>query len=297
MVNELLKISKKPENPLQILQAGLELEIQLVVHTIHAYETHYLRLLGVNVNLLPMISLGYGGRLCNMALISASSTWEGFKGNIIRSVRKNGHSYNEQKLLDCSKHTVSFKYILEPLARRDCIVHNLGIVDQEYKQAIPSSNLNIGDSITTDLSYLKESSAAFFRTATEIVQTLVRDDLLPSGYEKPIHEEFQRDPIITSDSTFTQFKKIVQGKKEAVISKEAEYATLFEVGELQEGIESLPTEEVASSIMNGIGKFVDKVSNAIKTLDGGKWEIISHEITVISKSIIVSFLIKRQKSG
>ena len=91
MVSELMKYALKPENPLQILQGGLEIEIQLVVQTLHAYTVHYLRLPGGE--LVKMSDLGYETRLCNMALVSAAATWDGFKGNIVRVVRENGQAF------------------------------------------------------------------------------------------------------------------------------------------------------------------------------------------------------------
>jgi len=292
LVDELVKYARQPENPLQILQAGLEIEIQLAVHTIHAYETHYLRLFGGSV-ILPMISLGYEGRLCNMTLVSAASAWDGFKGNIVRAVRANGHSFSEQKLSERLKNVGSSKRILEPLARRHCIVHNLARVDQDYKQAVPSTPLDIGDSVKTDLSYLKDSSVAFFETGVEITQLLVRDSLLPDGQQEPIHGGFQRDPAIVFNSKLKQFINEAGNVKETIMSEGTEYATLVEVGELQEGIEDMTSKDVAVSMISGLGGLINKVSDAIKTLDGGGWEIVSHEITVISKHLIVSFLLKR----
>lgn len=296
MVDELVKYARHPENPLQILQGGLEIEIQLAVHTIHAYETHYLRLFDGGV-ILPMINLGYEGRLCNMALVSAASAWDGFKGNIVRAVRANGHSFGERKLSDCLKKIGSSERILEPLARRHCIVHNLAKVDQDYKQAVPATPLVIGDSVTTDLSYLKDSSVAFFETGVEITRLLVRDSLLPEGHQEPIHSGFQRDPTIVFNSKLKQFTNEAGNVKEAIMSEGTEYATLVEVGELQKGIEDMKSKDVAVSMISGLGGLVNKVSDAIKTLDGGGWEIVSHEITVISKHLIVSFLLKRQKAS
>ena len=119
MVNELLKYAKKPEGPLQILQAGLEIGIQLVVHTLHAYKTHYLQL--PQGQIVPMTSLGYESRLCNMALVNAAASWDGFVGNIVRIVRENGYSFNKQQLVEHLKQANGYQDIIEPLARRHCI--------------------------------------------------------------------------------------------------------------------------------------------------------------------------------
>jgi len=193
MVDELLKDARTPEGPLQILQAGLEAGIQVVVHTLEAYETHYLLLqLGKRI---PLSDLGYGAHLCNMALVNAAASWDGFKGNIVRAVKDSGHSLNRPQLQGHLKQISSYKHIVEPLARRHCIVHNLAKVDQDYKRDVPSSSLDEGDSLEVNLPYLKDASLAFFEAAVELVQFLVGAKLLPKGQEKTIGK-FQRGPDI-----------------------------------------------------------------------------------------------------
>lgn len=296
MVDELMKYAKKPETPLQILQAGLEIEIQLVVHTLHAYETHYLRLFEGSV-VVSMSSLGYEGRLCNMALVSAAGAWDGLKGNIVRLIRKGGHSFNEHKLNQLLKQSKSFNKIIEPLARRHCIVHNLARVDEDYKRDVPSTILGIGDAINTNLDYVKDASESFFEIGVDITHSLVKQGLLPDGQDIPIHGGFQRDPAISLHSKLTQFISEKQNGKEVFMTEGTEYATLVEVGELNEGLAAMSSKDVALSMIGGLGGLVNKVSNAIKTLDGGGWEIVSHEITVISRHLIVSFLVKRRKGS
>jgi len=201
MVNELLKIAKKPEGPLQILQGDLELGLQLVAHTIHIYKQHYIR---IPQGMVPMGELGYEKRLCNMALVSAAASWDGFKGNIVREVRESDHSFSESKLRQRLEQISSYECIKEPLARRHCIVHNSARVDQEYKRDIPSSQLNIGDSLAISLEYLKEASVSFFKTAVDLVKVLVEEGLIPKEYQKTIGE-FQRDPSLGETTLF--FKK------------------------------------------------------------------------------------------
>ena len=190
----MLKYALKPEGPLQILQGGLEIGIQLVVHTLHAYKAHYLKL--PQGKLVRMSNLGYEARLCNMALVSAAASWDGFKGNIVHAIRASGHSFSEHQLCERLEQMSGYERIVEPLARRHCIVHNLAKVDRDYKNDIPSSPLNIGDPLGINLSYLKDASAAFFDTAVELVTSLVGDGLLPKEQKKPIGE-FQSDPGIT----------------------------------------------------------------------------------------------------
>ncbi len=193
MISELLKYAKKPEGSLQILQAGLEMGIQLVVHTLHAYKKHYLQL--PQGQIVPMTNIGYESRLCNMALVNAAASWNGFEGNIVRIAREGGHSFSKQQLFKNLKQISSYQHIIEPLARRHCIVHNLAKIDRDYKKAVPSSPLVIGDSLDTNLSYLENASVSFFKTACELIKLLVRDGLLAEGCQNTIGE-FQHDPAL-----------------------------------------------------------------------------------------------------
>ncbi len=193
MVDALFKHARKAEGPLKIFQGELEIAIQLVVHTLKSYQAHYLRL--PRGEYVRMSDLGYEPRLCNMAIVNAAAAWDGFKGNIIRTARASSHSFSERQLYGMLKQTNSYEGIIEPLARRHCIVHNRTKVDQEYKKNVLSSQLCVDDTLYTDLSYLKDASVAFFQTAVEVVKLLVRDGLLPEGQERTIGE-FQRDPYI-----------------------------------------------------------------------------------------------------
>ena len=81
------------------------------------------------------------------------------------------------------------------MARRDCIVHNLSKVDQDYKNDVSQSKFQIGDFFPTDLPYLKDSSVFFFNVAVELLQFIVGDGLLPPEQGLPIGD-FQRDPVL-----------------------------------------------------------------------------------------------------
>jgi len=282
----------KPENPLQILQGGLEIEIQLVVQTLHAYTAHFLRLPGGMI--VKMSDLGYESRLCNMALVSAAATWDGFLGNIVRTARASALKFNEKQLYVRLKTLASYKNIMEPLARRHCIIYNLAQVDHDYKKDIPSSSLNIGDPVGTELSYLKDASVAFFNTGVELVELLVANKLLPQGQQKTIGE-FQGNPRIEFDNILPEYHTKSLDGKQTRVADDTEYATLVQVGELEAHISDLAPEDVALSFTKALGGLVHKVTQAIKTLDGGGWQIMSHEITAISKHLIVTFLVKRQK--
>jgi len=151
-----------------------------------------------------MCELGYETRLCNMALVSAAASWDGFKGNIVRAVRESGHPSSESELCQRLEQISNYERIKEPLARRHCIVHYSARVDADYKRDVPSSQLNIGDPLGISLEYLKEASASFFETAVDLVKVLVGEGLIPKEYQKTIGE-FQRDPSLGEMTLF--FKK------------------------------------------------------------------------------------------
>jgi len=44
----------------------------------------------------------------------------------------------------------------------------------------------------------------------------------------------------------------------------------------------MASREAALSMTKALGELVNKVTQAIKTLDGGGWEIVSHEILMVS---------------
>jgi len=192
-MERLSRDARAPEGPLQLLQGMLEIEIQLVVHTLHAYKRHAVRI--PDGRLFRMSELGYETRLCNMALVSAAATWEGFCGNIMRIIRSSGQRINKRQLLRYVKQTTQYQYITEPLARRDCIVHNFAKVDSKYKLAVPDSTLNINDSLSIRLSYLKQASTAFFNTGVALTNMLIQNGLLPDGLQRTIGE-FQNEPGI-----------------------------------------------------------------------------------------------------
>lgn len=182
--SRLLPYSKKAEGPLKIFQGNLELDIQLVTYTQFAYTKHALSFPG-GLTVL-MAELGYGERLCKMAVVNAAAAWDGFIGNIIRAVRENGKKFKEDDVYTRLSQMKDYQEIMEPLARRHCIVHNQGIIDSEYKKSVPNSNGRLGDELHTDLDYLKSASGRFFNAALNLMKYVVRDGYLEEKFKEPI---------------------------------------------------------------------------------------------------------------
>ncbi|UCB42483.1 MAG: hypothetical protein JSV77_08465, partial [Dehalococcoidales bacterium] len=143
--NELFPNTRKPSNPLEILQAELEGMLQLMNHTVKVYESSRVRLRGARR--IKLVDLGYIAVLCNMGLVSAVASWEGFKGNIIRRVRERGLTIHKNTLEKLARETETHERILEPCERRDCITHSMAKVDSKYLKFVTDSRLVLGDSL------------------------------------------------------------------------------------------------------------------------------------------------------
>lgn len=197
MIDELLKISQTPTKPLEILQVELEAGIQLIVHTLYLYKTSELVLLPQR-KLLSVSDLGYEGQLYNMALVNAAGVWDAFLGNIVRTIRGGGHRFKKGDLFKYVERTTTYGDIVEPLARRDCIVHNLAKVDSDYKKRVSTSLLQNGDSLDINLDYLKDASEALFKIAVEVVKILTEAKLFREEQQKELGA-FQRNPTIKKE--------------------------------------------------------------------------------------------------
>jgi len=135
-----------------------------------------------------MSNFGYETRLCNMALVSAAASLEGFYDNILRIIKSNGNSYTKIQLFKDIKQTNQYKDIIEPLARRNCIVHNSAKVDSRYLAKVNSSSLNINDSLSIGVSYLEKASTSFFNMAEAITKIYIEKELLQKKFGETIGE-------------------------------------------------------------------------------------------------------------
>ncbi|MBI4217045.1 MAG: hypothetical protein HY687_06645 [Chloroflexi bacterium] len=200
MVQDLFKNSRTPETPLDALRVELEAAIQLVSDSLFLYKTIVVR--GVPKPITGN-DLGYDGWLCNMGLVNGASAWDAFKKDIIRKVREHDkrvkHNYrifNEKQFDDwLKKEERSYQNLLEPIARRNLIVHNLGRVDEQYVKVIPASQHQAGKRLPdVDLDYVKKTSEAFFSAAQEIVTSLVKNNRLGQEHLDTMGF-FQRNPL------------------------------------------------------------------------------------------------------
>jgi len=74
-----------------------------------------------------------------------------------------------------------------------------------------------------------------------------------------------------------------------------EYATLVSTIGLTKKAEEATPAELAKVVSVSLGKAVATTAKGLEKLQGGGWEIISHQITPVSHTLVVSFLCKREK--
>jgi len=72
-----------------------------------------------------------------------------------------------------------------------------------------------------------------------------------------------------------------------------EYRTVTKSLVIQKDIEQLTINELQQIMTKAIAGITEEVSENLKTLDGGGWEIITRELTKFNNKFIVSFLLKR----
>ena len=79
-----------------------------------------------------------------------------FYGNPVDVFKKNrlGFNFHEQMANDCEK---DLEIYSELVARRNVIVHNLGIVDQKYCREVPNPQFKAGDRVSIDGQYLYQA--------------------------------------------------------------------------------------------------------------------------------------------
>jgi len=73
----------------------------------------------------------------------------------------------------------------------------------------------------------------------------------------------------------------------------AEYAVLATTGELKVGMADASANEVSQSVTVVLNQIVQKAAKGMEKLQGGGWDIVSHEVTRIDRHLVVSFLLRR----
>jgi hypothetical protein len=54
-------------------------------------------------------------------------------------------------------------------------------------------------------------------------------------------------------------------------------------------------DEISRELTMRVGNVTNTVSEATRQLEGGDWEIISHDITRIDRHLAISYLLRRPK--
>ncbi len=181
---KLLPISQTPQTPLHILQVGLEANLQVISYTMRLYEK-------VTVSIhsgpsVPLSELGWDKHLCNMGLVNTVAALDGFKSNIVRSIRAHGRTYKMCDLNRQLRCTSAYEHVIEPLARRHAITHNQAKVDQQYIRRVNSSKVRVGNGLDCDLAYLRGACRHLFECALEVTEALVQAGFLGDDHRHPI---------------------------------------------------------------------------------------------------------------
>ena len=78
---------------------------------------------------------------------------------------------------------------------------------------------------------------------------------------------------------------------------EYEYSIGFQTLEMGPGLAGASGDEVNDELTRQVGSTVRDLAEALQTLEGGGWEIISHDITSLDGRLVASFLTRRPKAG
>ena len=74
-----------------------------------------------------------------------------------------------------------------------------------------------------------------------------------------------------------------------------EYCTMVQTITLKPGLADATSNEVSQGIAVGLNNIVQKVTKGMQKLQGGGWEMVSHQLTRIDRHLVVSFLLYRDK--
>jgi hypothetical protein len=65
--------------------------------------------------------------------------------------------------------------------------------------------------------------------------------------------------------------------------------------DLKVGIEDLTADQVAATLNAIIAGAITKVTPQLETYNGGRWEIMSHDLMRLQSHLVLSFLLRRLK--
>lgn len=64
---------------------------------------------------------------------------------------------------------------------------------------------------------------------------------------------------------------------------------------LAPGTDKMSTEELTVGLTTALAPMVGQIGETLDSLDGGGWEIVSHELTKIENNLILTFLVRRPR--
>jgi hypothetical protein len=76
---------------------------------------------------------------------------------------------------------------------------------------------------------------------------------------------------------------------------EKEYSIMVHTIQLKPGIGDATSDEVSQGLTIALAQVIQTVGKAAQSLEGGGWDVISHEITRLDRHVVISFLLSRSK--
>ena len=74
-----------------------------------------------------------------------------------------------------------------------------------------------------------------------------------------------------------------------------EYCTMVRTLEIKAGMADATADEVTNDLTVSLAQAVHAASTGTQTLEGGGWEIVSHNLARVDRHLIVSFLLCRNR--
>jgi len=74
----------------------------------------------------------------------------------------------------------------------------------------------------------------------------------------------------------------------------AEYGFMVQTMEIKPDMEDATADGLGQTMAMSLGQMAQKASKGLTTIQGGNWEIVSHDMTRLGRHLIVTFLIRRQ---
>lgn len=77
------------------------------------------------------------------------------------------------------------------------------------------------------------------------------------------------------------------------MSTNAEHALIVQAIPLPKDISALSPNDISQILGGSLSELAGTIDTAVKTFDGGGWQVISHDMLVVGEALVVTFLVRR----